>query len=212
MSVPLNADGLRLAELRGEWSAFHGGAARESEFARLTDEWRAIEWRSGGKTLLDALGLQFNEVALCRGLAWLLDPEGGHNLGRHPLHAFLRSLDVSVEEGVPVKIRVEETNADSRADIVIRAGECTVIVEAKVFAGEQPRQADRIFEYWASENPTLVFLTTTGHLPYTAQKSEGAWLALRWRDLAQLLRTTAAQSGLEPAAGAREFIATIGAL
>ena len=87
-----------------------------------------------------------------------------------------------------------------------------MIIEAKVFAGEQPRQADRIFEYWASENPTLVFLTRTGHLPYTATKSAGSWVACTWRDIAQLVRTTAAQTGLEPSAGAREFIETIGAL
>src|SRR5688500_9582883 len=80
--------------LRTEWYGETDGlVARDAEFARLTDEWRAVEWRSGGRTLLAALGLQYQEVPLCRGLAWLLDPQGGHGLGRHFLDAFLASLD-----------------------------------------------------------------------------------------------------------------------
>lgn len=199
-------------DLRREWFASHSAGDWEYDFERLTDEWRAVEWRSGGKTLLVALGLQFNEVALCRGLAWLLDPEGGHGMGAHPLHAFLRSLEIPVLEGAPVVIHVEESRADARADMVLRVGDRTVIIEAKILAGEQPRQADRLYEHWAGDKPTLVFLTRTGHLPYTAKQSEGLWVARTWRDLAQLLRGVPGRAGLSPSAGAREYIETIGAL
>lgn len=34
---------------------------------------------------------------MCRGLAWLLDPEGGHHMGRH-LDALLRRLDLPTDD------------------------------------------------------------------------------------------------------------------
>lgn len=212
MSSAVGTNDVRFDDLRKEWTAASRGSGREDDFSRLTEEWRAVEWRSGGKTLLAALGLQFNEVYLCRGLAWLLDPEGGHQMGRHPLHALLRNLDLPVIEDAPVEIHVEEGRVDTRADVVLRVGGQTVIFEAKVLAGEQPRQADRLAEHWAGEKPTLVFLTRTGYAPYTAKKSEGLWVARTWRDVAQLVRNAAAGAELDPSAGAREFIDTIGAL
>jgi hypothetical protein len=198
--------------MRGEWAAVSPGGGWESAFERLTDEWRQVEWRSGGKTLMAALSRQYDEVALCRGLAWLLDPDGGHQMGRHPLHALLRDLDLPVVEDAPVEIAVEEAHTDTRADVVLRVGGQTVIIEAKVFAGEQPRQADRLSQQWAGTSTTLVFLTRTGYLPYTARDSEGLWVTRAWRDVAALMRRVADQAGLHPSAGAREYIETIGAL
>lgn len=89
------------------------------------------QWRSGGGLPLVALGLQFNEVALCRGLLWLLDPEGGHGMGAHPLHAFLRSLEIPVLESAPVVIHVEESRADARSDMVLRVGASATLVEGE---------------------------------------------------------------------------------
>lgn len=180
-----------LNSLRDEWDRATRAQDWDAAFSQLTDEWRAVEWRSGGKTLMSALGLQYQEVPLCRGLAWLLDPDGGHRMGRHLVDAFLSSLGLPVVDGEPVTIRV---------------------VEAKVHAAEQPEQADRLWGHWADETLTLVFLTRTGYLPYTARKSEGHWVPRTWRDMAQLARTVADKAGLEPSAGAREFIETIGAL
>ena len=200
----------RFDALRREWTAVSPGGDWEHHFSRVIDEWRSVEWRSGGKTLMAALGLQFDEVALCRGLAWLLEPGGSHQLGQGPLDALLGDLDVPVAEDAPVEIRVEEARADTRADVVVRVGGQTVIIEAKVFAGEQPRQADRLYTHWAGENLTLVFLTRTGYSPYTARESEGLWVARAWRDLAAMMRRVADRT--DASAGAREFIETIGAL
>ena len=202
----------RFDELRREWDSASRDPDWEDAFSRLTEEWRAVEWRSGGTTLLAALGLQFQEVPLCRGLAWLLDPEGGHRMGRHFLDGLLAGLDLPASEDAPVAIRVEEGRADTRADVVVRAGGRTVIIEAKVLAGEQPRQADRLYKHWAAEDPTLVFLTRTGQAPHTAELSADRWVVRTWREMAHLARAVADSAGLEPSAGAREFIETIGSL
>lgn len=69
-----------------------------------------------------------------------------------------------------------------------RVGRHTVIIEAKVLAGEQTEQADRLYKHWADEEPTLVFLTRTGHMPYTAVASVDRWAVCTWRDIAQLAR------------------------
>lgn len=212
MSIAAGTRDDRFDLLRLEWHEGRPVLDWESDFSRLIDEWRAVEWRSGGKTLLAALGLQFHEVSLCRGLAWLLDPDGGHQLGRRPLEAFLRNLDVPVVEGAPVRIRVEESREDTRADVVLGVGERTIVIEAKVHAGEQPRQADRLHTHWANENLTLLFLTRSGQAPYTAADSKDLWLARAWREVAQVMRLAAAEAEIEPSAGAREFIEAIGAL
>jgi hypothetical protein len=210
MSSAASTNEDRFDAVRREWAAASPGVDWHDDFSRLIDEWRGVEWRSGGRTLMASLGLQFDEVALCRGLAWLLEPGGSHRLGRRPLDALLGDLDVPVPKDAPIEIRVEETRADTRADVVLRVGGQTVIIEAKVFAGEQPRQADRIYKHWAGENLTLVFLTRTGYFPYTASESRGLWVARAWRDVAAMMRKIA--DGADPSAGARELIETIGAL
>ena len=48
--------------------------------------------------------------------------------------------------------------------------------------------------------------------PTPPRTSEDLWVARTWRDVAHLVRAVADSAGLEPSAGAREFIETIGAL
>lgn len=212
MSSPAGPSEGPLNVLRREWHSVGETPDWEVAFSRLTDEWRAVEWQSGGRTLLSALGLQYQEVALCRGLAWLLDPAGGHRMGRHLVDELLTSLHLTPAQDAPVTIRVEERRAETRADVVLRARPHTVVIEAKVYAGEQPEQADRLAARFADENPTLVFLTTTGYPPSSAKVSADRWAARTWRDIAQLARRVSDKYGLDPSAGAHDFIETIGAL
>ena len=198
-------------EVRADWQSTSGQPNWDDAFDRLTDEWRAVEWCSGGTTLLAALGLQYLEVPLCRGLAWLLDPDGGHQLGRHFLNAFMSTLGLVPLADAPVIIRVEETRGATRADIVVRAGDNEIVVEAKVLAGEQSRRADRLHELWPRAT-RFVFLTRTGEVPRTAKVSADLWHTRTWPQLASLARTTADINNSQPSAGAREFIETIGVL
>lgn len=202
----------RLEQMRQQWFGGSPAGDWETEFLRLKEEWSAVEWQSGGSTLLTALGLKFNEVALCQGLAWLLDPSAGHGLGRMPVNAFLHNLGLQAMSDGSVDIRVEETRGDTRADIVLRVGEQTVLIEAKVLAGEQWKQADRLAKHWADEQPTLVFLSRAGHAPYTAVDSGEQWVTRSWREVAALLRAVTDQEGVEASGGARDFIQTIGEL
>ncbi len=57
-----------------------GVANWETAFAAIAAEQAELradrKWRTGGRTLLHALGLHHDEVRLCAGLAWLLTPDG----------------------------------------------------------------------------------------------------------------------------------------
>lgn len=166
------------------------------------------QWRSGGRTLLRELGIHHNEVLLCRGLAWLLTPDGWHGLGARFLTGILAALGASADGAGAALVATEECRHWTRADIIVRLADTTLIFEAKIFALEQPDQADRIADEWADEHPTLVFLTRTGAQPVTAVESLGMWRTLTWRQLAGIA-DTAATATSAASNGAWEFIETL---
>lgn len=191
----------------GVWEArFEGMAAEQS---RLRANGR---WRTGGRTLLSALGLHHDEVRLCAGLAWLLTPDGWHGLGTSLLRALLDELQLTGLDAADVasaSVVTEEWSADgtTRADIVIRLPKSatTVLVEAKVWAIEQPNQCRRLSELWADESPALVYLTRTGVHPISAGSSD-RWAPITWATIARLMRQVEAPAW---SSGARELMETI---
>lgn len=164
-------------------------------------------WRSGGRTLMRQFGLQHDEVMLCRGLAWLLTPDGWHGLGDVFLKGLLNALALPTDGVERATVSLEEVRSLTRADIVVRYPGACVLIEAKVFAGEQLTQADRLAREWDEEDPHLVFLTRDGRRPVTARESAGRWTCLRWSDLVTLAES-AVQVELAPSPGALELIHT----
>ena len=167
-------------------------------------------WRSGHRTLMRELGLDHLEVYMCRGLAWLLTPDGWHGLGSEYLSAFLELLALPVEGAEQASVTTEETRGDTRADIVVRTPAATVLIEAKISAPEGARQADRLAEGWSPESASLVFLTSDGGIPVTAVDSVDQWTTLRWQNLGAIGRVLMNRVGPETIApGARDLIETL---
>jgi PD-(D/E)XK nuclease superfamily len=106
-------------------------------------------------------------------------------------------------------VAVEETRSggETRADLVVRMPGVTLLIEAKVYADEQPGQCDRLAEAWADEKPTLVFLILDGRLPYTAVTSAGLWHQLAWPQVAAVIADAARASDCAP--GVLDLLATI---
>lgn len=179
-------------------------ATMRAEMLNLRDQ---SLWRSGGRTLMRALWIHHNEVLLCRGLAWLLTPDGWHGLGAEVLTRVLEALDLPADDAGRAVVVTEEARHGTRADVVVRLPAATILFEAKVFAGEQPAQTDRLAAEWQDEQPTLVFLTRDGALPTTAVESAGQWLTMTWRQLATIA-TDAAATGTA-SHGAWDFIETL---
>jgi PD-(D/E)XK nuclease superfamily len=211
----------RLAQMSEEWNAVLASSAddqavladweqsidsmrREADFLR--DQGR---WRGGHRTLMYALGIQHREVFLTAGLAWLLDPDGWHGLGSRVLSGLLGQLGLPPVVSYPVSVAVEETRSggETRADLVVRMPGLTLVIEAKVYAYEQPDQCDRLADAWAAETPTLVFLTLDGRLPGTASTSRALWRRLSWSQVAAVIADAARPSDCAP--GVLELLATI---
>lgn len=185
--------------------------AWEATLAAMQEEMLQLRsrgmWRTGGLTLLRQLGLHQNEVMLCRGLGWLLTPDGWHGLGDAFLRSFASALGLPTDSVDQATVSLEETRGVTRADVVVRYPGACVLVEAKVLAGEQPGQADRLAWEWADENPRLVFLTRQGREPLTAEATSGQWSCLRWSHLA-MMAWDLAQEEANVSAGALELIET----
>jgi hypothetical protein len=166
-------------------------------------------WCGGYRTLIHALGIQHRELYLTAGLAWLLDPDGWHCLGNKVLSGLLIQLGLSPKIDHPVVVTTEEARSagETRADLVVRMSGLTLLVEAKVYADEQPYQCDRLADAWAPEKPSLVFLTTDGRQPRTAVRSAALWQRLTWTQVAETIANAVAKSDCAP--GARDLLATI---
>jgi len=170
----------------------------------------AGNWRGGPRTLLAALGVQYRELAMTAGLAWLLRPDGHHGLGSAFLDQFLARLGVhSSGSDVDVQVVVEEQRGDTRADLVVYGDTWTVVVEAKTFAGEQEEQLDRLHEHWQHEPvPYFVFLTRGVREMRTARRSSEAWQPLTWEQVA-LLIVTALRAAPRAAPGVTDYLTTL---
>lgn len=176
------------------------------EAASLRDQGR---WRGGHRTLMHALGISQREVYLTAGLAWLLDPDGWHGLGSKVLSGLLAQLGLPPAIDYPVRVAVEETRSggETRADLVVRMPGVTLLIEAKIYADEQPGQCDRLADAWATETPTLVFLTLNGRSPRTAVTSAALWHRMAWPQVAAIIADAARASDCAP--GVRDLLATI---
>jgi hypothetical protein len=105
-------------------------------------------WAAGPFTMFEVLGLTRHELANCRMLGWLLDPLAPHGLGTRSLQRFLAHLnELAGEDRLPTEATVarttivrEEARSSTRADLILYGVGWTVVIEAKVGAGEQPEQ------------------------------------------------------------------------
>lgn len=211
----------RLAQMSDEWTVILADSPGDRgviagweqsidlmrrEADSLRDQGR---WRGGHRTLLHALGIQHREVFLTAGLAWLLDPDGWHGLGSRVLSGLLTQVGLPAAVSYPVSVAVEETRSggETRADLVVRMPGVTLLVEAKIYADEQPGQCDRLANKWMEEQPELVFLTLDGRLPHTAFTSAGRWHRLAWPQVAAVIADAARSSDCAP--GVLDLLATI---
>ena len=152
------------------------------------------QWAAGPATMFAALGLTGQELANCRVLGWLLDPLAPHGLGNRILQRFLAHLNALAGEGrLPTEsttarttIALEDARAGARADVVLYGVGWTVVIEAKLGAGEQPQQGVRLAHEWP--DATYVFLTRRGRPMDTAGDHD--WIATTWTAIRQLVSET----------------------
>lgn len=127
--------------------------------------------------VFSALNMCSDEVRLhSRLLATLLNPEANHGLGNEFLKLFLIALGLPEDYITHCKEQiverpigeVTETNG-GRIDIILEDREHAVIIENKIYAGDQPNQLLRYYNYgvktFGENNFKLVYLTLYGSDP-----------------------------------------------
>ncbi|NTW39861.1 MAG: PD-(D/E)XK nuclease family protein [Cellulomonadaceae bacterium] len=157
-----------------------------------------------------ALRLHNREVPLTAGFGWLLRPDGHHRLGALALNGLLEHLELP-PCGTPNRIRVatEDQREDTRADLVVYGADVTIVIEAKAFAPEQPRQLERLELHWEHDvGAVFVYLTRGERAPVTARAGGARWHPLTWAQVARIAGR-AANGSLRPVPGVMDFIASL---
>ena len=100
-------------------------------------------------------------------LAELLDPNGSHRQGPVFARLFAERFCIRTQGIERARVWCEQTVAKgSRADILMQTDDTCVVVENKIYAGDQPRQLERYHAYakqWGSHK--VIYLTPHGDAP-----------------------------------------------
>ena len=149
----VKAWGRQFHDLEGLW------LATEARAVRVPDHWlsemRDLQllrqvlrgaglWATGPHDLLGVARLAHKEVLLCRIFAWLLQVDGSHGIGESLLRRLLNDWmpaggETMFGDLTMTSVVTEEAHDRTRADVIVRGPNWTVIIEAKVGAGEQGR-------------------------------------------------------------------------
>jgi hypothetical protein len=157
-------------------------------------------WTTGPATLFEVLRLVHREVPNCLVLRWILDPLAPHGLGQQVQRRLLTHLNESADLALSTNhldrttVVVEASRQDTRADLVMYGPAWTIVVEAKIWAGEQDRQGRRLEAHWP--DASYVFLTRTG----SQMRSSGAasWIPLSWGQLRGFIHDAMSEAGSPP--------------
>lgn len=222
--------------LAAEWAAIVGRPASdreeyEAQFAAMAAEHAALRaagrWVSGPSDLLAIIGKAHDELVHSRVLAWLMTPTGRHALGDRFLRALLDAAwpddEVLLDGRVAVDLEVERSDIDevrgdlaaARADIVVRLPDSTLVIENKIWAGEQPAQCERLYWAFANEGGVVryLFLTPSGRPPTSANSTDAraAWRTLTYATVLEILDRVIADDGPDDqvSSAARQYALTL---
>ena len=140
-------------------------SAKSAEVERLR---RLGRWLPGPVAALEVLGQTGLEKAHQAYIAWLLDPRGPHGLDARVLSGVLRHFGRAATAGqlLLARVKKEDVQAESRADIVVMMPSHTLVIELKVHSGEGDEQTRRLADDYKNwPDPLFVFLTLNGSQP-----------------------------------------------
>lgn len=132
--------------------------------------------------VFDVLGVSSSEVRTHTAfLSEILDPNGSHGLGSYPLQSFVSIIN-NINKSRPFEFESEsakinkeksigiiDANYDSggQIDILIESGRSAIIIENKIYAGDQRKQLLRYYRYAKShyKDFVLLYLSLDKHSP-----------------------------------------------
>jgi hypothetical protein len=127
--------------------------------------------------VFQSLGFKSQETMHSKFIASLLDPKDQHGKKHSFLQLFLNLInpDFKIDN---VKVKTEKSVHKRRIDISIENNDSIIIIENKIFAGDQDQQLEDYFNFCKEEkkNVELVYLTLYGNPP--SDKSLGETLLI----------------------------------
>ncbi|MDD9822605.1 MAG: PD-(D/E)XK nuclease family protein [Gammaproteobacteria bacterium] len=153
---------------------------KHDEVARANGEWFNV---------FSVLGVESAEIRHSAFLAELLNPNGSHSQGAVFLRLFFEMLrtsfgkkfdwELSLDEIGGFEVTAEAHQGDyGRIDILIKTRDKCMVIENKIYAGDQERQLGRYYDYakanWSEANIAVIYLTLDGKEPdnYTLYGNE----------------------------------------
>lgn len=181
--------------------------AWETDIARIAAEHDTLvtsgRWVVGVDDILTIVRRAHLEAHHSAMIAWLLNPLGKHGLGTALLDRLLQYCGVYNSPALRrANVVLEVQRSGTRADIVVFAPGTTLVIENKVYAGEQERQCDRLHEHFGEDpGAVFLFLTPTGRTPSTATGLVRAtWTSLSYPHLADMIEAVRSESSTNPSA------------
>jgi hypothetical protein len=198
----------------------------ESNAARLLGDVTGIikdfeeRWRKTGEkyNIFKVAGIAHKEVIMCRVLADLLDPRGRHCQGSRYLRLFWETAGPKLPDGLALDVERAKVTAEyvidenRRIDIVLDDGKIFVPIEAKIWAGDQPKQVADYFASAKTKNKDVhvpvLYLTIDGHEPPDFSKAgagKDAYVCISFKnDILAWLEACARESATEAVVPVRE--------
>lgn len=145
-------------------------ARRAMLHAELRDAVEHRHRRGQPPPVFTIIGRQRDELPLNRLLAWILNPEERHGLGRRPVRALARSLAFAelvedIDGDGPVKVRGEEAwpevaDSGDAPDLLVLTARCALLIENKVWS---PQSGPRQYADYREALDRLVVATGRAH-------------------------------------------------
>lgn len=117
--------------------------------------------------VFELCGVWSSEMRHSAILAYLLNPQSSHKFGAVFLKKFYEQIGLNhfIADGSYVETELSFDNG--RMDIVISSGDVAVVIENKIYAGDQENQLKRYKEEWleaqSGKKQALLYLTLDGH-------------------------------------------------
>lgn len=148
------------------------GEMEEEQIENMLEEVYELILKHGGLkqrepfNVFELCGVWSTEMRHSAILRELLDPQGMHGFKTKFLEAFFKQIGLEFDpNGCRAKTEVAYSNG--RMDIVISSGDVAVVIENKIYAGDQEDQLKRYKEEWleaqSGKKQALLYLTLDGH-------------------------------------------------
>ena len=148
------------------------GEMEEEQIENMLEEVYELILKHGGLkqrepfNVFELCGVWSTEMRHSAILRELLDPQGMHGFKTKFLEAFFKQIGLEFDpNGCRAKTEVAYSNG--RMDIVISSGDVAVVIENKIYAGDQEDQLKRYKEEWleaqSGKKQALLYLTLDRH-------------------------------------------------